>query len=243
MPSGNGFFSKSDIDSFFELVQQKFPRKNLFQLFLSHTAAHRELAEQISDRLSELGVDAFVAHSTITPTAEWQQVIETSLRSCDAMAALITPDFKSSQYCDQEVGFALARGLLVIPVRQGADPHGFLANQQGLPGDTSRSAGLLLADRIYDTLLNNRRTEAKMAPVLVYRYATSRSMVEAVFNLRCVRHIEREHWTPGMIEMLELAERENPYVQETYKPGVDVAGMAKTGYEKIRQEEEPGTPA
>jgi hypothetical protein len=163
--------------------------------------------------LRELGVDTFVAHSTITPTDEWQKVIESALRSCDAMAALITPDFKGSEYCNQELGVALARDILVIPVRQGADPHGFLRNQQGISGDTSPTAGLLIADTVYDTLLDNAKTEGKMAQVLVYRYGRSKSQVEAFYNLECLLEIREDHWTPEMVEMVKAAERENPFLE------------------------------
>jgi hypothetical protein len=190
-------------------------RRRPFRLFLSHTSAHRVLAEEIGDRLGELGVDTFVAHSTITPTDEWQKVIESALRSCDAMAALITPDFKGSEYCDQELGVALARELLVIPVRQGADPHGFLRSQQGLPGDTSSAAGLLLADRLHDTLLDHRKTEGKMAQVLVFRYARSKSYIEALCNLKCLLEIREDHWNPEMVTMVRAAELENPYVKRS----------------------------
>lgn len=214
MSTAPGSSARSDLARFLDLLEGEGPRVKPFRLFLSHTSAHRGLAEGIRDRLAGLGIDVFVAHSTITPTAEWQRVIERSLRSCDAMSALITPDFKNSHYCDQEVGFAIARDLLVIPVRQGADPHGFLASQQAIPGDASPDAGALIGDQIYDTLLLSERTEVKMAQVLVYRYATSSSVAEALFNLRCIETIDKRHWTQEMIDIVETAERENPFVRE-----------------------------
>lgn len=195
-------------------------RQRAFRLFLSHTSAHRVLAEEIADRLRELGVDTFVAHSVIVPTDEWQKVIESSLRSCDAMAALITPDFKGSAYCDQEVGFAMARDLLVLTIRQGADPHGFLGNQQGLPGDMSPAAGLLIADSVYDRLLDHEKTEGKMAKVLVYRYGRSKSENEAFWNLQCLLGIREEHWTSEMAAMVKAAEQDNPFLKKV--------GLSKT---------------
>jgi hypothetical protein len=188
-------------------------RQPPFRLFISHTSPHRVLAAEIGQRLNDLGVDAFVAHSTITAADEWQKVIETALRFSDGMAALITPDFKSSEYCDQEVGAAIALGLHVIPLRQGADPHGFLRNRQGLPGDTSPEAGLLLGDSIYDALLEHQKTEGKMAEVFAFRYGRSRSQIEALVNLKCLLGIREDHWSTEVIAIVRAAERENTYVR------------------------------
>lgn len=92
-------------------------RPGAFRLFLSHVSAHKALVSKLKTELSNVGISAFVAHEDIEPSAEWQAQIEVALRSMHAMAALITPDFHTSKWTDQEVGFALGRGTLVIPVR------------------------------------------------------------------------------------------------------------------------------
>jgi len=58
-----------------------------FRLFLSHTSAHKEEIVQIQTFLHLEGVSGFVAHADIYPTREWQDVIETALGTCDALAA------------------------------------------------------------------------------------------------------------------------------------------------------------
>jgi hypothetical protein len=52
---------------------------------------------------------------------------------------MLTPDFSGSQWCDQEVGFALAQRKLVVPLKFGADPHGFIGKYPTSP----RLSGLL----------------------------------------------------------------------------------------------------
>ena len=59
-------------------------------------------------------IDAFAAGAVIEPTREWERVIETALASCDALAALFTPGFVSSEWCDQEVGYCLARNVPIV---------------------------------------------------------------------------------------------------------------------------------
>jgi hypothetical protein len=53
----------------------------------------------------------------------------------DALAALLTLGFSASLWTDQEVGFAYARRVPIIPVRLGIDPHGFMSRFQALSTD------------------------------------------------------------------------------------------------------------
>ena len=62
-------------------------------------------------------MSCFVAHVDIHPTKEWQDEIESALSSMDGFVALLTDKFHESDWTDQEVGFALARGVPIIAVR------------------------------------------------------------------------------------------------------------------------------
>ncbi len=95
-----------------------------FRLFVSHTMAKADIAGEMRRVLASWRIDAFVAHDTIEPTREWMNVIEAALSSCDAMTALVTPDFVESKWCDQEVGYCVARNALIVPVKLPSDPHG-----------------------------------------------------------------------------------------------------------------------
>jgi hypothetical protein len=90
----------------------------------------------------------------IHPTKEWQDEIESALSSMDGFVALLTDNFHESDWTDQEVGFALARGVPIVAVRLGRDPYGFIGRFQGL-GATWDNCALELAkllikhDRMY----------------------------------------------------------------------------------------------
>ncbi|MGA3309432.1 MAG: hypothetical protein ABSD08_12570 [Xanthobacteraceae bacterium] len=58
----------------------------------------------------------------------------------NAFAALMTKDFHDSLWTDQEVGFALARGVPVIAVKLERDPYGFLGKFQALRVDWDGAA-------------------------------------------------------------------------------------------------------
>src|SRR5437763_5149534 len=46
------------------------------------------------------------------------------------MAIFLHPSFHESKWCDQEVGFALARRVPVLPLNFGINPYGFMAKFQ-----------------------------------------------------------------------------------------------------------------
>jgi hypothetical protein len=102
-----------------------------FRLFLTHVSTQKSVAHNLKESLEPYYVSCFVAHDDIEPTREWQDEIEEALRAMDALAALLSPDFHTSSWTDQEVGFAVGSGRLVIPLRFGLDPYGFIAKYQG----------------------------------------------------------------------------------------------------------------
>jgi hypothetical protein len=143
-----------------------------FRLFLSHLAAQRAAATELAQTLSKWGVEGFVAHVSIEPNQEWQRVIEASLASCDALAALLHEGFLESRWCDQEVGFVFGRHQPVISLSYEIDPHGFLGNKQAI---NARQSSNQVAAEIVKLLLADRRSGAAMSAALVQAIARSRS--------------------------------------------------------------------
>lgn len=150
-----------------------FWQAGFFRLFISHTSSNRDSAHRLKQSLAEYNVAAFVAHDDIEPTKEWEAEIERALRTMDALAAIISPDFFESRWCDQEVGFAFGRSKLVVPICKDAIPHGFLGKYQGF-----KAQGLVpsaVADKLTNILVNHSLTAQRMADALVERMATSGS--------------------------------------------------------------------
>src|SRR5579863_7546192 len=59
-------------------VDPPFWRKDMFRLFISHLAVHRDDAAKLQAALEPFGISSFVAHNDIEPTLEWQNEIETA---------------------------------------------------------------------------------------------------------------------------------------------------------------------
>ena len=181
------------------------------RLFISHTSAHREAAGDIRDWMSPLGVDAFVAHDSIEPTRAWQDVIESALATCHALAALLTADFKQSNWCDQEVGFAVGRGILIIPVKIGIDPYGFVGRVQALTmheGDR-RTRRVETADGLFSLLAGNPLTLARMVDPVLKRFMQSRSFAAARAAWPDVERLPVGAWTTSRLQRVREAVRAN----------------------------------
>lgn len=129
-----------------------------FKLFLSHLSSYKKKAGILKDCLEVFGISAFVAHEDIEPTKLWEKEIEKGLFSMDALCALIMPGFKESDWTDQEVGVAIGRDVLVIPVSKKMDPYGFIGKFQGFQSK-NKSIGEV-AKGIFLILSNHEKTRS-----------------------------------------------------------------------------------
>jgi hypothetical protein len=96
------------------------------RVFISHTSAFKDFANQLKSSLFDIGISAFVAQDDIQPILERQRELELALDSIHALVALVTKDFHESVRTNQEVGWAFGRGVSTISVKLSGDPSGFL---------------------------------------------------------------------------------------------------------------------
>jgi hypothetical protein len=125
----------------------------MYTIFVSHAAEQTEFASAIARSLAYQNLDGFVASRDLVQGLPWEASIEQALSTCDALVACLTPDFRKSQWCDQEVGIALGRGVPVVPVQLGDQdklPHGFMARYQAVQA-TGREVNHVAA-MIFDAL-------------------------------------------------------------------------------------------
>jgi len=114
------------------------------RVFLSHKWEDAVWASEVKTVLARYGISAFVAHKDIEPTKRWREAIKTGLRSCHMLVAIMHDDFHKSQWCDQEVGWALGREIVVATVRRAGierGQDGFLEEVQDIQWDPAKSTG------------------------------------------------------------------------------------------------------
>jgi TIR domain len=114
-------------------VPKNWETTSAFRLFISHISKDKEKATRLKDCLSPHAISGFVAHEDIHPTLEWQREVERALHAMDAFVAILTPGFSKSVWTQQEIGFAVGRGVKIISIKMGEDPLGFISHQQALP--------------------------------------------------------------------------------------------------------------
>jgi hypothetical protein len=182
-----------------------------FRLFISHTSEHAALGGELREILATWRMDGFVAHETIEPTHEWEREIEAALGSCHAMTALITHDFIASRWCDQEVGYCLARKIPIVPVKLDTNPHGFIAKYQAATAAWPGTAPWI-ADAIFRALARHSAIRGLMAGPVVYRYAASRSIDGARANFDLLRGLSVDVWTRELVATAERATAQNSQI-------------------------------
>jgi hypothetical protein len=187
--------------------------ENSFRLFISHTHPNAHFAAEMSKYLGRCLIESFVAHNDIEPSEKWMRVIESALLTCHAVVALVTPDFRESQWCDQEIGFCLARSMLVVPLMRDVNPHGFLGEFQGvkLSANTHPQTA---AKSIFRILATRPETRDRMIPSVVRRYSQSGSYDSTREAFTLLGKIPKEAWTPEMVYEIEKAAEDNSQVKD-----------------------------
>jgi hypothetical protein len=201
-----------DYDLAEPVVQPNFWAAGHFRLFISHLAQFRGEAAALQGALKPRGVSSFVAHNDIEPTLQWQDVIESALATADALVALLRDGFRQSSWTDQEIGYAMGRGILVIPVRLGLDPYGFVGRFQALTGGDRTPEQL--AATIFDILRKHKKTNRRMAEALVANFERSNSFAEAKYNAALLNH--SVHWNEGLARRCLDAVEANDQIKDAF---------------------------
>lgn len=197
---------------------------NRFRLFLSHISAQKEIVSEVKISLGASGVDAFVAHQDIEPTKKWLDQVEIALQTCDALAAILTEGFHESDWTDQEVGFCVNRRVLVVPVRLGVDPYGFISRYQAFTPSLRNS--LAVATGLFDILCKHDLTAEKMGSALVSHFADSGSFADARKNVKLLQRVKT--WTPEMLREIEQSVEKNRQIREAINVPEAVRAILKT---------------
>jgi len=158
-----------------------------FKLFISHLSSFKQTVTILKIDLEKYGISAFVAHEDIEPTKEWQEEIEKGLFSMDALCAVLTPGFKESNWTDQEIGIAIGRGILVVPIRRELDPYGFIGKYQGFQG-VGKNIGEV-AEAIFLTLAKHSKTRNRIINSLTDLFLLSNKKSDALNRIGSLKKI------------------------------------------------------
>lgn len=103
-------------------------------VFISYSSKNKQYCDEIKNSLKQIGLEGFLAHEDINISREWENEILNQLKQSDIFIALLSDDFKKSDYCSQEVGMTLQKGAMIIPLSiDGTESFGFLSKYQSKP--------------------------------------------------------------------------------------------------------------
>lgn len=95
--------------------------------------------DKITNTLDEIGFRCFIAKEDIKLSEFWENKILKQLDESHIIVAILSKNFKSSNYCNHELGIAIHRDMLVIPLHiEPIESYGFFKKYQSRPFEKYR---------------------------------------------------------------------------------------------------------
>jgi len=193
-------------------IEPSFWLEGHFRVFVSHVSTHKTEAEVLQSCLRSFHISAFIAHIDIEPTKKWQDEIELALSTADALVAILTPGFHDSKWTDQEIGFALGRGLPIVSLKMGLDPYGFLGREQAVLGTEAVDAEL--AQSTFEVFVKHKQTKKRMAESIVNGFVSSNTFAEAKKNFALLQ--QAVYWDSRLSAKVNLAGEQNSQISGSF---------------------------
>ena len=128
-----------------------------FKVFISHSVTDLWLVEQLKYWLELNGIETYLAELHPEPGVPLAEKVTKAIEQSNCVIGLITNAGGRSKWVNQEIGYARAKGRLVIPVvEQGESLAGFVEGKEYIsfdranPGDAIRRVVDFLAQKKAD---------------------------------------------------------------------------------------------
>ncbi len=194
-------------------VSPDFWKEGCLKLFLSHLTNNKERMSYLKSFLDHWGICAFVAHEDIEPSREWRYEVEVALETMEVMVVLVEPGFKDSDWCCQEVGYALGRKVEIIPLRAGMDPFGFFGKYQGIQAKGKTPA--VVAEEIVCTLLKKPKYRTQLLQCIGKALASLQSDTKLInVNILDSWNIATDDQLKTLLERISLSEYEKKQLKD-----------------------------
>lgn len=167
--------------------------------FISYSVQQKQEGAKVKSCLADLGYESFLAHDDLRVSEEWRQRILEELRVVDVFVALLSAEFKRSDWCGQELGFIVSRSdVLIVPLALDRTiPYGFIAQLNDRSVDDGNVAAVL-ADVMFEHRPRN------VIPAQIRRIASASSYRGAEALVRpLVPHYAK--FSSGEVEMFAQA--------------------------------------
>lgn len=193
-------------------------------IFVSHAHEEKSIAGKLKESLDRCGVTSFLAHYDIVTGDKWDMEILDELSECDVFLIILTDNSRNSQYVNQEIGFALARGTPIIPLKAPIDPWCFISNIQGMEFKTKHvptKSGLTEVYDYHDTaiaivenLMNRPGLLDRIKENLLQGLKSSPNVVETAAKARLLKLCNE--FTEGEVRSIVTAALSNEHVSRSF---------------------------
>jgi nucleoside 2-deoxyribosyltransferase len=182
---------------------------NQLRVFISHLAKNKVFASELQAELAKFGICSFVAHEDIEPDSLWQAEIEKALLTCDALVALLHNNFSDSLWTEQEVGYALGRGVPVFSVQFDISPYGLFGKKQAFNGKNKEISAIAL--ELFEAYRKHPKTQEKLSDAIIEIFCESNSFADAKINFERVEQLAI--WNPEYKSRLRTAAASNSQIK------------------------------
>jgi hypothetical protein len=112
-----------------------------FKVFISHSVADLGVVYQLKQWLELNGIETYLAELYPQPGVVLGDKVASAINQSDCVIGLITSAGGRSQWVNQEIGYAKAKGRLIIPVvERGESLPGFVEGREYVPFDRANPA-------------------------------------------------------------------------------------------------------
>ena len=152
---------------------------SMISLFISHRNEHKKKANCLARALEEYGISSFVAHDTIKPMKDWYDEILKTLETMEIMIAMVTDNFHESEWTNQEIGYALGRGVPIIPLKiEKKAPKGLIGYIQACKVNLDQSNIDKEAKEIFK-FIREKMDPRRLKSVLINKFIEANSFNDA----------------------------------------------------------------
>lgn len=177
------------------------------KIFISYSSTYnKDVAGDLKRFFEEYDdIKCFVAHDDIMHGSEWEKTIIENLDSADFFMPIQTEHLSTSYWCQQEAGYAFAKGIRIIPLIPdvgGTDPVGFYARFQGFKIKTQDLRSSVKWWLIKEGVISEGNAGEIEKRLLLF--SASDSFVEAGDNARSLCEFENNFTNADILKIVDI---------------------------------------
>jgi TIR domain-containing protein len=199
---------------------------NRLRTFICYSSRQKTVGGRFKHCLENYcGYEVFVAHSDMPAASDFREEIIEAIKNADFFIPLLSEDFKSSDYSDQETGAAVISGKKIFPVKlTHLNPYGLINHLHALqyketPEDPflpDNVKELVLA--IAQIGLKDEKFRQRAIASLIYAFSNSKSFESTSATIEIM--VKYDNFTKSQLNVIVTAiKSKNYYIRNAYGLG------------------------